>query len=155
MDYIKTKIIAGGLLFVIVLIALFSVLNNKYERYVMFFKNSVNSKIETEIRYIPPQDIEPMEVYFFKELMLGPVNHDRYSFFNRESKLLSCFVRNGTLYVDFPASFMEVICEDFDSEEIKNLLAKNIFLNCKNLKSVYIAVEGVQIYDLLKNNAEI
>ena len=73
MNYIKTKIIAAFLLIVIIIVVLFtSVLNKKYDRYVMFFKNSITGKIDTEIRYVPIQNIMEPEAAFFEELMLGP-----------------------------------------------------------------------------------
>ncbi len=155
MNYIKTKIIAGILLIIIASAVIFSITDKKYERYVMFFKNSVTSKVEAEIRYVPVQNIEDASVYFFKELMLGPVNHDYYPFLKSGKPVLSCFVKNNTLYADLPASFMESIDDGIDSEDIKFLFFKNIFVNCKNLEAAYIYVEGVQIYELLKNNAEI
>ncbi len=156
MNYIKTKIITGCLLIAIILtVLLTSVFNRSYDRYVFFFKNSVTSKIETEIRYVPVQDRDPWEVYFFKELMLGPVNHVHYPFINSERGIISCFVRNGVLHANLPPVFLENIDMNLDSDDIAFLLSKNIFTNCKELKSACIYIDGVQIYELLKNNAEI
>lgn len=126
-----------------------SFFNEKYNRYVLFFKNSITGKIDTEIRYIPAQDIQTQESSFFEELMLGPVNHLCYSFIPSGAKL-SCFVRDGVLYANLPLVFLESIRADFDSDEIKELLRKNIFTNCKSLQAAYVFVEGVEIYELLK-----
>ncbi len=151
MNYIKTKIIAAFLLIVIIIVVLFtSVLNKKYDRYVMFFKNSITGKIDTEIRYVPIQNIMEPEAAFFEELMLGPVNHYCYSFIRAGSKLLSCFVKEGVLYADLPVVFIEDIKQELDSDEIRYLLQKNIFTNCKDLKAAHIFVEGIEIYELLK-----
>lgn len=151
MNRIKTKIITASLLFVIVIVLSFtSVFNKKYDRYVLFFKNSITGKIDTEIRYVPVQNITEPEAAFFEELMLGPVNHHCYSFIKTGSKLLSCFVKDGILYADLPLIFIEEIKKEFDSDEIKALLQKNIFTNCKGLKASHIFVEGVEIYELLK-----
>ena len=151
MNYIKTKIIAAFLLIVIIIVVLFtSVLNKKYDRYVMFFKNSITGKIDTEIRYVPIQNIMEPEAAFFEELMLGPVNHHCYSFIPSGTKLLSCFVKDGTLYADLPLVFVENIRPEFDSDAIKELLEKNIFTNCKTLQAACIFVDGMEIYELLK-----
>ncbi|WP_371922614.1 hypothetical protein [Treponema sp. OMZ 790] len=83
-------------------------------------------------------------------MMLGPVNHHCFSFIPAGSKLLSCFVKEGILYADLPASFIDGIKEELDSEEIRKLLQKNIFTNCKHLKAAYIFAEGTEIYELLK-----
>ena len=75
MNYIKTKIFAASLLASIIIVILFtSVFNKKYDRYVLFFKNSITGKIDTEIRYVPVQNVMEPEAAFFEELMLGPVN---------------------------------------------------------------------------------
>ena len=133
MNYIKTKIISAFLLVVIVIIVFFtSFLNEKYNRYVLFFKNSITGKIDTEIRYVQTQ------------------NHLCYSFVPSETKLLSCFVKDGILYADLPLVFVENIRPEFDSDAIKELLEKNIFTNCKTLQAACIFVEGVEIYELLK-----
>lgn len=151
MNYIKTKIISAFLLVVIVIIVFFtSFLNEKYNRYVLFFKNSITGKIDTEIRYVQTQNIQAQESSFFEELMLGPVNHHCYSFIPSGTKLLSCFVKDGTLYADLPLVFVENIRPEFDSDAIKELLEKNIFTNCKTLQAACIFVEGVEIYELLK-----
>ncbi|UTC78077.1 GerMN domain-containing protein [Treponema sp. OMZ 799] len=151
MNYIKTKIISASLLIVIIIIVLFtSVFNKKHDRYVLFFKNSITGKIDTEIRYVPVQNITEPEAAFFEELMLGPVNHHCYSFIEAGSKLLSCFVKDGILYADLPLIFIEDIKQEFDSDEIKALLQKNIFTNCKDLKAAHIFIEGIEIYELLK-----
>lgn len=156
MNYIKTKIITSGLLIAIILTVLCtSVVTENYERYVFFFKNSVTSKIEAEIRYVPVQKREERAVYFFKELMLGPVNHEHYPFINPENGIISCFVRNEVLHANLPSAFLESIHMNLDADEIAFLLSKNIFTNAKGLKSACIYIDGVQIYELLKNNAKI
>ena len=151
MNYIKTKIFASSLLLAIIITVLFtSVFNKKYDRYVLFFKNSITGKIDTEIRYVPVQNVIEPEAAFFEELMLGPVNHYCYSFIRAGSKLLSCFVKEGVLYADLPVVFIEDIKQELDSDEIRYLLQKNIFTNCKDLKAAHIFVEGIEIYELLK-----
>ena len=151
MNYIKTKIISAFLLIVIIIIILFtSVLNKKHDRYVLFFKNSITGKIDTEIRYVPVQNIVEPEAAFFEELMLGPVNHYCYAFIPEGFKLRSCFVKEDILYADLPAVFIEGIKKELDSDEIKILLQKNIFTNCKTLKEAHIFVEGTHIYELLQ-----
>ena len=151
MNYIKTKIFAASLLASIIIVILFtSVFNKKYDRYVLFFKNSITGKIDTEIRYVPVQNVMEPEAAFFEELMLGPVNHYCYSFIRAGSKLLSCFAKEGVLYADLPVVFIEDIKQELDSDEIRYLLQKNIFTNCKDLKAAHIFVEGIEIYELLK-----
>ena len=151
MNYIKTKIFASSLLLAIIITVLFtSVFNKKYDRYVLFFKNSITGKIDTEIRYVPVQNVIEPEAAFFEELMLGPVNHYCYSFIPADSKMISCFVKDGILYADLPLVFVAEIKQQFDSDEIRQLLQKNIFTNCKNLKAAHIFIEGVEIYELLK-----
>ncbi len=154
MNYIKTKIIAGTLLLGIMLFAAYTVVfNNKHDRFVLFFKNSITKQIETEIRFVPKQTIKPKEVAFIEELLLGPVNHNQYAFLNPNEKPNSCFVKNGVLYIDFSENFLESIQNDFDNEDISELLKKNIFTNCLNINSVFISVNGAKIYEFFKKIA--
>ncbi len=151
MKFIKTKIIAGILLLLISGFAVYTGFQNrKYNRFVMFFKNSITKEIETEIRFVPKQLNKPKEVLFFEELMLGAVNHEHYLFLNPEEKLNSCFVKDTVLYIDFPESFLQSVKDDFNSDDISFLLEKNIFTNCLNINSVFISVNGTKIYEFLK-----
>ncbi len=150
MNFLKTKIITGILLLAVVLSLFFISNNKKYDRLVLFFKNSISKEVETEIRYIPKQSIKSFEEEFCEELMLGPVNHQNYSFLNKGAFLNSCFTKNGVLYMDFPESFLTVINENFTNDEISVLLEKNIFTNCKDIKSAFISVNGRKIYEFFK-----
>ncbi len=150
MDFIKTKIISGILLLGIV-VSLFVIKNNyNYDRLVLFYKNSISKKIETEIRYLPKQNLKDSEVAFCEELFLGPVNHQNYLFLEKGEFLNACFVKNEVLYIDFPESFLNVISADFSSDDISFLLEKNIFTNCKSIKSAFISVNGRKIYEFFK-----
>ncbi len=151
MDYIKTKIISALIIAAVFFTVLFTViLNKKHERYILFFKNSFNSEIEAEIRYLPKQNIKPEEAAFMEELALGPVNHDLYSFINPKFKLISCFSKEGILHVNFPENMLENIKEGFDSDDIAMLLQKNIFTNLKHINEAVIYIEGKEIYKLSK-----
>ncbi len=150
MEFLKTKIIVGILLLGTILGIFFINNNKKYDRLVLFFKNSISKEIETEIRYVPKQNIKTIDEVFCEELILGPVNHENYVFLKRGGKFNSCFVRAGVLYMDFPEGFLNVISEDFTTEEIASLLEKNIFTNCKHIKSAFISVNGRKIYEFLK-----
>lgn len=151
MDYIKTKIFSMlTIIAVFAAVIFFVLLEDRHERYVFFFKNSLNSKIETEVRYLLKQDIKPKEQAFMEDLILGPVNHDCYPFLVPDMKLRSCFSRNGVLYIDFPGTVMERIGQGFDSEDIAILLRKNIFTNFKDINKVSVFIEGKEIYELLK-----
>lgn len=155
MEYLKTKIIASTLLLAIISALLInSIFTKEYNRYLMFFKNSITAKPELEVRYLQKQNIEPDAVYFFKDLMLGPVNHQNYLFLNPEEKVISCFLRKDSLYADLPSSFLDTINFNFQSNEIENLFEKNIFNNFNNIKSVYIYCNGKLMYKLSKNHTK-
>ncbi len=150
MNFLKTKIISGILLLAIITSVFFLNSNKKYDRLVLFFKNSITKEIECEIRYIPKQSIKAFEEAFCEELILGPVNHQNYVFLHKKNFLNSCFVKNSVLYMDFPETFLTVIKDDFTNDEIAYLLEKNIFTNCKNIKSAFISINGRKIYEFFK-----
>ncbi len=150
MNFLKTKIIFGILLLGTILAVFFINANSEYNRFVLFFKNSITKEIETEIRYIPEQNIKDIDVAFCEELILGPVNHQNYEFLQRGGKVNACFVKNGVLYMDLPETFLKVINEDFTNDEIAYLLEKNIFTNCKHINSAFISVNGRKIYEFFK-----
>lgn len=151
MNYIKTKIFSFLLIAAVFAVVVYtSVLGNNRRRYVLFFKNSLNSKIETEIRYLPVQNIKSEEQAFMEDLMLGPVNHDHYRFAEPGTELRSCFLRNGVLYIDFPGKVMDAFTPDFGADDLALLLRKNIFTNFKNIDKVSVYINGKEIYELSK-----
>lgn len=156
MNYLKTKLFLVSLILILSFILFYQiVLNNNYNRYILFFKNSLTSKIEHEIRNVPKQNIKSFEESFFEELMLGPVNHNFYSYINPESHSYSCIVNKENFYIHFDTTFLNTINKNFESDEISFLIQKNIFTNCKKINNVFIFIDGVQIWDFSRSPSEL
>lgn len=145
MQLLKTKILFLGFVFCILSCMFFLYLkNNKYERYLIYFKNKITNKINVEMRYlIKPETSE--EEFFVSELFLGAENHDYY-YISQEIRPKSVFIRNKILYVDLPEKILEKMPAGFDFDEFYGLFLKNIFSNFRNIEKIYIFLDGKKVY---------
>lgn len=148
MKYFKIKIFLLSLILILSSILFYQIVfNNNYTRYILFFKNSLTLKIEHEVRTVPKQNIKSFEEAFFDELMLGPVNHNFYSYVNPQLHSYSCIVNEDNFYIHFDKTFLSTINENFEFHEISFLLQKNIFTNCKKINNIFVFIDGIQIWN--------
>lgn len=146
MELLKTKISFLGIVFFI--LALMSGLyfkSTKYERYLIYFKNKITKKINTETRYLIKQE-NMEEERFVCELLLGAENHDYYSV-SQGLQPKSVFVRKNVLYVDLPETLLGQMPEGFEFEEFYGLFLKNVFTNFSHIEKVNMFLDGKLVYE--------
>ncbi|PIE98910.1 MAG: hypothetical protein CR988_01025 [Treponema sp.] len=119
----------------------------KHDRYVIFFLNSRTKQEVSEPRYVLRQYIRAPEVHFVEELMLGPMNHDYYDYVKKTTKYNSCFVRGETLYIDLPKKVFTEVEENMSFRLFYDMFIKNIYTNCKKIKSVQMFLDGEPVYE--------
>ncbi len=145
------KIVAVALLaFTLVLLGIFNVVNGSYTRMLLFFDHAHTGRQMTEVRYLKTLT-KPLAVHIVDELLLGPVNHDFSSLFVTSSRANRCFVDGSVLYVDVPATAFNIdgIAKASLPKRSFELLKKNVFENCPDIKEIYVYVDGVRIFDYL------
>lgn len=152
MDFLKTKILLLGIIALILAsMGILYMKNPKYDRYVIYFKNITSKKINTEIRYLLRDSSIPAEQRFVSEFLLGPENHDYYSF-SSNTKADSVFMKKNILYIDLPETILNETVKDFEFEEFYMLFLKSIFINFKNIEEVNIFIGGRKVYENLNLN---
>lgn len=135
--------IFAGLLFLYFI----SIPLSKYNRYTLYLINYRTGKEGTEARYVLKTNIKTKEQQFVEELILGPMRHDFYDYFEKTTRYDACFVDNGTLYVSFPVSVLSDVQSKMPFERFYELFKKNIFANFSHIKKVSLFINGIEAYE--------
>ena len=132
----------------IVCILFFAVIFDHGERRsVFFFPNVKAESLCTEIRYLPVvrgKDAT-LELYV-SEVLLGSVNPDRKLLFNRETTVLTCFVRKNTAYIDLSADAAYPEGGITASITACKIFKKNVCTNFRYIDKIYLYFEGKEVY---------
>ena len=143
----KKVIIISTIAFIIFICSLiiFLVKTNETRR-VFLFQSFDDKETHVEVRYLPKVDKELVIEQYVNELLHGPL-HDRYRpLFPNGTRILSCFLRENTLYVDLSE---EAILQQVVSSETKDaveLFKKNIKKNFRSIDEVILFMMGVEVY---------
>lgn len=117
------------------------------KRYVFMFESFDDGSVKLERRFLPRKPVQGMIHLYVDELLLGPETERCRPLFTRGTSSLSCFLRNGVLYVTLTDDFLS---EENGASRIKDgfeLFKKNILHNFKNVKSIDIFVNGERLYE--------
>lgn len=137
---IRSSIFAGIFIasLIISLIAFCS--NERWERRICYFPSysgGNNSKIYTEVRYLPRAESYEEDVKsFVKDLILGPMTNRYKRLFSRQTTLDFLFLREGTLYIGLSEDALSPDSETFDIAGNVSLLKTNIERNFPDVKEV-------------------
>ena len=108
-----------------------------------FIFESSDSKTQCiEKRFIKGETSESKYRIYIEELLLGPISEHCKPIFPSETRLLTCFEREGTLFVNLSQDLVKVNSSDFDFEEKLELFKKNILSNFTSLKKVEVFIQG-------------
>lgn len=117
----------------------------QYKRVILYFPHSSGS-VRAEERYIPPSTESDFAASLVTELLLGSVHHTAERFTDPEIRPRSCFVRNRALYLDLPRQVLTPKVHTPDFHTFYTLLQKAITVNCKDIDTVYVYIDGVPVY---------
>ena len=144
---LATKVLFFGLLLIFIFSLLMFFLQGYAQRRVFLFESLDKPGLFAENRYYPRNKyIDNVELYV-SELLLGPINERYKDVFASGTKLKSCFVRDGVLYVDLSLD------AHFTDKKVSNIMdgaeifKKNIFRNFRNIDTINIYIEGRKIFD--------
>ena len=142
-----TKVIFFSLLVIFLFSLTFFFIQGYAHRRVFLFESLDKEGLFAENRYYPRNKyIDNVELYV-SELLLGPINERYKDVFASGTKLKSCFVRDGVLYVDLSLD------AHFTDKKVSNIMdgaeifKKNIFRNFRNIDTINIYIEGRKIFD--------
>ncbi|MCR4733442.1 MAG: GerMN domain-containing protein [Treponema sp.] len=145
------KKITLALLFLIILglsLSLFF-LKGQGKRYSFVFPSAENGKEVIEARYLKNIENKSDVNVYIDELLLGSQLERTKKLFTRGTKVLSCFQRDKTLYLDLSP---ELIYEGSDVIAIQDgidLLKKNILMNFANISDIQVFVNGNYAFENL------
>lgn len=145
----NTKIkVCSCLLILIFLFSLIFFLVNGYSHRQVFLFESLDKKgLWVENRYFPRNKYINNTDLYISELLLGPIGERYKNVFAPGTKLISCFVRDNTMYVDLSKEALfptRGTSEFMDGTEI---FKKNVFRNFRNIDIIQIYIEGRKIFD--------
>ncbi len=121
------------------------------QRRIFYFESLDTSGLFSEVRYLQSfskdQSLEKDISQFINEILLGPITHRYKAVFASGTKLNSCFLRDGILYVDISAEAL------FPSEIESSVMTgvqifeKNILKNFSEVNNVELFINGKAVYE--------
>jgi len=121
--------------------------NSKY-RYVLNFEHMNKPGLYVESRFLPKADAETSLRMFIDDMILGPVG-DRYRLlFPRGTKVVSCFVNDGILYVSLSEEAFYIDGNgSSENKEGAEIFRKNVFRNFRNIDIINLYIGSRKIYE--------
>lgn len=120
---------------------------NKYERFLMFFRNKVTGEVQLENRYITlPTEKDSINV-FIEEFLFGPASYELIPFFSHGTTYRSFFVRDNILYLDLYRETVLTMPHGVNFEDFYNLFNKSLKINFPEIKATNIFIEGAKVYE--------
>ena len=134
------------LILILFVLALFSFIFWKVSDYgtrrVFIFESSDSKTLCIENRFVKGESSASKYQMYIDELLLGPISEHCKPVFSTETKVLSCFEREGTLFVDLSSDLVKVNASSGDFKDKIELFRKNILSNFTSLKKVEVFIQG-------------
>lgn len=148
MKKVKASVIVVlSLLFITFAVSLvFALVSNNGKRYTFVFPSADSDTCIIENRYLPLKSENIVSLYV-DELLLGSVTERTRLIFPRGTKVLSCFQRGDTLYLDLSKDLLAVDNSSYPLKSGRDLLVKNITTNFASIKKVEIYVDSKRAWE--------
>lgn len=116
-------------------------------RKVFIFQSTDSSSLSIERRYLPPLSGDKKFENYVSELLLGPISEHCMPVFALGTRVLSCFEREGVLYINLSQDMLVSKGPLSDFRKCISLFEKNIYTNFSNIKKVEVFIEGHKPYE--------
>lgn len=138
-------------LFAVLAILLVSVIsfekNRTGIRRTFIFPSAENGKLVVEYRNLAKDSVQGDVQYYVSELLLGSSLERTKLLFTSGTKVLSCFERDGILYLNLSEKLLEMGNGVVDIRYGAELLEKNIKKNFPKIHSVQLFVNGKYAFE--------
>ena len=117
-------------------------------RRTFVYKSASSDALNIETRYLPSAPVEGQIQNYIDELLLGSLSERCQHIFPKGTAILSCFEREGDLYVDFSEDLIrnaDPTTTHF-SEEFA-LFCNNIKRNFSTVRRIHIFINGRESYE--------
>lgn len=104
-----------------------------------------------ETRYLSKSLVSSDISFYTDEILLGSSLERTKLLFTAGTKKLSCFERNGILYLNLSADLLKMGDNVIEINSGVDLLKQNISMNFPNIKKIEIFVDGKYAYENEKN----
>lgn len=146
-DLINKQYIAQlSIIFIFLITLLFSVLSyiigKDSVRRTFIFPSADKGEYIVEYRNLTKEPIQGDVQLFIDELLLGSTIERTQSLFSSGTKVLSCFQRNQTLYLNLSSDLLEMGEGVIEIRDGMDLLKKNIQKNFSKIHEIEIFVNG-------------
>lgn len=146
-DLINKQYIAQlSIIFIFLITLLFSVLSyiigKDSVRRTFIFPSADKGEYIVEYRNLTKEPIQGDVQLFIDELLLGSTIERTQSLFSSGTKVLSCFQRNQTLYLNLSSELLEMGEGVIEIRDGMDLLKKNIQKNFSKIHEIVIFVNG-------------
>ncbi|MBD5408940.1 MAG: GerMN domain-containing protein [Treponema sp.] len=116
-------------------------------RRTFVYKSTASDSLCIETRYLASDSAEGKIQNYIDELILGSISERCQNIFPKGTTLLSCFERNGELYVDFSDDLIRnADPKSTNFSESFALFCNNIQRNFPKLQKIYIFINGTEAY---------
>ncbi|MDR2898418.1 MAG: GerMN domain-containing protein [Spirochaetaceae bacterium] len=124
------------------------------DRYLFIFPErevsvSGEENLRFEVRHLPvglKDDVSDQISWYTEELLLGPVSNSLRPLFPQGTASLSCFFRDGVLYVNLSE---KALFSDGNSAETETgcaIFKKNVFTNFKKVDRIVLCILDKEVY---------
>jgi spore germination protein GerM len=142
-------------LFVLIVLFLLSslvyIVTNKGSRRVFFFPD-YQGRFYTEVRYLAKKQANDAVTQYIAELLLGPAGERVLALFSPGTRIISCFVREKTLYLDISEHALFAVDNTAAVKDGAALLTKNILRNFGFIDSVELYINNIRAYENYDEN---
>lgn len=143
----KNIFIVVGIVLAFAISFCFAMLNQKGERRIFFFESENSSELLYETRYLSKNAPQGEIQLFVDEVLLGPITPVAKALFPTGTKVESCFLRDGVLYLDLSEEAIKIeVGNSSDTLVASEILKKNLFTNFRNIDTIKLYIVGKEVY---------
>jgi hypothetical protein len=120
-------------------------------RRLFFFPDS-KGKFYTEVRFLAKKSGDAAVRQYAEELLLGSAGGRVFGLFTPGTRVLSCFVRGKTLYIDISETALYTSDNTVDIRGGVQILTKNILRNFGFIDTVELYINNVKAFENFEEN---
>ena len=135
------------IIFLFLISSFIFLISNKKGRRLFIFPSVDEGNYVVEYRYLEKNPVQGKIQLFVDELLLGSGIERTKLLFARGTRVLSCFLRKGVLFVNLSPELLAQEDSAVQIQEGVELLKKNIKANFGNVSEIEIYVDGKYAYE--------
>lgn len=142
--------IIAGLIILCFVISVFLYSTKNYgSKKIFIFPSVETGKQIVEFRYLRSESKSEQNLinYYIDEVLLGSGVERTKRIFSKGTKVESCFLQNGNLYLNLSGNLIALENDTIDIKTGMELLEKNIRMNFPKVKKIYFFVDGKSAFE--------